>query len=354
MSAHPYHTIVNAENVRTLTILPNGEKTPIVVNGDHPNYDRLVKAAKSGAPVDDLKGLANIALGIEQGFQALTERIAIKGETILLDGDPIHGALADHIVRVFTEGDGAKDCGPVLQFLEKIATNPSERSQEQLFSWLSARNFTITDEGDFIAYKGVKETDGKFFSQHQGPAIVDGKEHQEGFVPNEIGSTITIARSKVDDNPRSECSTGLHVGSHDYASSFGQSATLKVLVNPRDVVSVPAGERSAKVRVCRYKVLDTIKEQIKAPVVAAPTRNAPAPDPKARVKAKDQVRVQPTGLPAFKIKKGQTIHEKGKKDRPNKTITKVGRDYIECDNNSNRPISKANVHKRYELIKDVS
>jgi len=56
------------------------------------------------------------------------------------------------------------------------------------------------------------------------------------------------------------CHTGLHVGTYAYASNFGQGALLEVQVNPRDVVSVPTDCSAAKMRTCRYVVVDTIDQ----------------------------------------------------------------------------------------------
>jgi hypothetical protein len=68
---------------------------------------------------------------------------------------------------------------------------------------------------------------------------------------------IETERRQVDDNTHAECSYGLHVGSHQYASGFrgANGRLLIVKVNPRDVVSVPSDGAAQKIRTCRYEVV---------------------------------------------------------------------------------------------------
>ena len=74
-----------------------------------------------------------------------------------------------------------------------------------------------------------------------------------------------MARSEVQHDPSVGCHKGLHVGTWDYASSFGRGVVLEVEVDPRDVVSVPTDCGDAKLRCCRYRVRD----EIEAPISSA-------------------------------------------------------------------------------------
>src|ERR1019366_5793465 len=138
-----------------------------------------------------------------------------------------------------------------------VASNPNEHSREQLYSWLDARDFTITSDGNLVGYKGVKSD---LKSVHSGPGIVNG-EAINGHLDNSPGNTVEIARSVVQHDPSNGCASGLHVGTYDYARSWG-TVTLKVEVNPRDVVSVPTDCDAAKVRVCRYEVIEQVGEAL--------------------------------------------------------------------------------------------
>jgi len=155
-----------------------------------------------------------------------------------------------------------------VNFLENLSTNPNPESVEQLYDWLEASDgFTLTPEGMILGYKGVRVTaDGGFESIHSGKAIVNGEEIV-GTIPNAVGDVIEMPRDEVTFNPARGCSQGLHVGTYEYASGFAQGALLEVVVNPRDVVSVPTECSAQKMRTCRYTVVGTISKQYDTPVV---------------------------------------------------------------------------------------
>src|SRR5690606_6818039 len=132
---------------------------------------------------------------------------------------------------------------------------PDKRSREQLFTWLQSHEFTITEEGDILGYKGVRLThdENGFTSISTGTAYVDGKMHT-GAIPNPIGAVVSMPRAQVQNDPNVACHVGLHVGDWSYASGFAQGAVLEVHVNPRDVVSIPHDSSQRKMRCCKYKV----------------------------------------------------------------------------------------------------
>ena len=70
---------------------------------------------------------------------------------------------------------------------------------------------------------------------------------------------------KADANPDSDCSKGLHVGNKSFLSRgyFG-SAGIVVLVNPKDVVSVPSDYDCQKLRCCAYTVVSEVECEILA------------------------------------------------------------------------------------------
>lgn len=238
---------------RTAIVFDNAESVSITES--HPNY-RLIRSAliRHDVTEDEVKRLLSetsdeaVLPNLSKVVQ-LSERISLRGESLYFDGDLVDKAITRHIVARYREGND--DWTSLVRFMENLAENPSEKSRRHLYHFLTDRNFQITEDGCFIAYKGVR-SDGT--SSHSGPGIVNGVE-MNGHLPNQPGSVLEIARSYVDDDRSVACSRGLHVGTYAYARSF-ESRLLTVKVNPRDVVSVPSDCRDQKVRVCRYEVLE--------------------------------------------------------------------------------------------------
>lgn len=241
---------IASEEERGRTITLYGEFGVKVLEENHPHFNEIAEMLVNGTADDQtIADMIDPGRGIAAEVNTFSDRIVYEDGNIYFDGDLIVKQITRHIVRMIQNGD--TNWKNLIRFMENIAANPSEKSRRHLYHWLDERDFQITEDGCFIAYKGVN-TDGK--SIHAGPGIVDGV-HMNGHLPNEIGSTVAIARSYVDDDRGVGCSRGLHVGSYEYARSFG-ARLLTVKVNPRDVVSVPSDCQNQKVRVCLYKVLD--------------------------------------------------------------------------------------------------
>lgn len=243
----------------SLTAFIDGEM--YVANQDHSNWSEIVAGVTSGD--EGVVRLFNPSVEVAKRFERLTDRVSVANGKVYFDGDHVENAITDQILR-FLEAD--EDFMPLVNFLDKIVQNPESHSREQLYGWIKARpSITITPEGDLVAYKGLtsEETDeGTLYkSWHSGTAIVNGEVKENQHIPQRVGDTVEMARSSVEHNPYEGCSTGLHAGTFDYAQSYGDSR-VRVAINPRDVVSVPTEHNEAKIRVCRYVVLDVAAKEV--------------------------------------------------------------------------------------------
>lgn len=124
------------------------------------------------------------------------------------------------------------------KFWDRCLKNPEPRSIEMLFSFLDTHHLTITEDGHFLAYKGIR-TD--YYDVHS------------RTFDNSPGKTISMPRENVTYDPNSDCSAGLHAGNLGYARNWGPVVVL-VKIDPADVVSVPKHSSAQKIRVCRYTV----------------------------------------------------------------------------------------------------
>jgi len=257
------YTLVGAEDgTSNITVFVKGS-APLVAHSTHVNFDKIVAAVV--ADDESVVELFDVAQTAATKFQRLSDRITTANGRLYLDNVEVANALTAQVIRFLDEG--VEDWKSLVLFFENVLANPNEHSREQLYTWLESRNFSITNDGLIIGYKGVRKgEDGGYVSVNQGTAIVDG-EVKTGAIPNAIGSVVEMPRNEVTHDPSEGCSTGLHVGTYDYARGWAQGALLEVHVNPRDVVSVPTDCGQAKMRVCRYTVVDLIEQEYTAAVV---------------------------------------------------------------------------------------
>lgn len=168
------------------------------------------------------------------------DEVKISDDTITFNGEQLEHALVYRLKEM--QKKGLKNPNPWLHFISKIMKNPSQRIRDNLHSFVEDRHMALTEEGNILAYKGVRE---------------DYMDIYSGTICNIPGNTIQVPRPDVDDNPEHTCSNGLHVGDYDYARSWGSNGKLLLIeFDPADAVSVPIDGQ--KLRVCRYKVLQEI------------------------------------------------------------------------------------------------
>ncbi len=233
------------------------------VNSDHPKYKEILTHLLAGVEDEDhLLSLVNPGISASKNMMALSDRVSYRGGKLFWDNDPIDWGVAKHIVRSIESGQGTDVWGPLVKFMENVASNPSHQSRIHLYGFIQANSITLDQDGYLILYKSVQANRR---STHSGYGIVDGVIYEHAELPNEDGSVIEIPRSMVDTDRGAACSTGLHVANYRFASTFS-TVLLRVRVHPRDVVSVPADSNGQKIRVCRYTVLGAYADEVTTPI----------------------------------------------------------------------------------------
>lgn len=230
---------------------PDGTVT-CVTPDTHANFGDLVEMAATGD--EGVYESADIGRAMQRKFDDVVDgRVAIRDGIVYFDDDPMDNALTKAIVN-FHEQD--EDFGPLVRFFENVMANPQPESREQFYRWVEHHDFPIDTDGNIVAYKSVQSTgSGDYLSISSGTAYVNGVK-QTGRIRQGLGDVVTMPRSEVQHDPTVACHVGLHAGTYDYANSFSGDTLMFVVINPRDVVSVPHDCTSQKVRVCRYEVLD--------------------------------------------------------------------------------------------------
>lgn len=246
----------------SITVFVNGR--PYTVEKSNPNFSALRKALIDAnyADIPNLVSVEHKITNFSHGKLHVTDGEVFYGT------EKLHGVVVTKLLELLKAG--AKDAEPLLNFIDKLMSNVSANSVNELYSFLSYKSLPITPEGNFLAYKGVKND---FYSSsgNKSTVVVQGEVNSQGQILNKIGTTIEVARRSVDDNKDNHCSFGLHVGSFDYAASWaGPTGRLLVVeVNPADAVSVPTDCSFQKLRVSKYKVHSDItpeRKEISEPI----------------------------------------------------------------------------------------
>jgi hypothetical protein len=226
-------------------ILNHAGKTTTINKADG-RYDQVIQKIKEGK-LDEIIPLLSIADTLSQrGFD-------IVDGIVHVDGDALPDSLSARVLDFF---NNSLPFEPLLKFWAKLKNNPSFNSRQMLFKFLEHNGHPITTEGNFIAYRAVRND---FLDKHTGK------------MDNSVGNVVSIDRSKVDDNPNNVCSHGLHVATMSYAQSFGSGddKLLDVEVDPADVVAVPTDYNGTKMRVCKFKVVAESQGLIDKPLVTS-------------------------------------------------------------------------------------
>ena len=269
-----YNIVQNDGEQSSVTVFIPG-KDPLVATREHPKFDQIVREVSQQRPdltdtfVSGLEGLFDESRKLAEHFNRLSDRISVGAGRVYFDMMPVDNAITAEILRYVSAG--LDDYKPLVNFMEKIETNPLEHSRQNLFRWLEKHDFAIAPDGDFYAYKGLGTG---WLSSNSGRAIVNGEVHQ-GRIPNRPGSVIEMPRNEVQHDPRHGCSTGLHVANWMFAKDFARGGgVVKVKVNPRDVVSVPTESNDDKMRVCRYVVIEVATSEDKSLLLRSAERTA--------------------------------------------------------------------------------
>jgi hypothetical protein len=252
------------DSTNSITVFHKGKGH--TMRKDHPLFAEFSKAVEDG---DE----ASVNTMIENGFSGFQNaKVAIaaanttgggfvvSADGITWNGVALHGTLVEKIRSLVRKG--AKNLDNYVRFLENLYQNPSMDSVKELFDFLQAKELPITEDGCFLAYKGVRP-DGWSQTGNTKTVVLRGKTDASGRIWNGIGEVIEVARNMVDPDRRVTCSHGLHVGSYAYAKGFG-SKLFVVKVNPKDVVSVPHDCGCQKARVSLYEVVADAGEEITA------------------------------------------------------------------------------------------
>ena len=242
--------IVNPDPVSGfITVVLDGERHSI--NAGNGMFSKALEAYKVN-DWDAFIGCVNPTIRLKSLY-ASYEGIEVKDGNLYVFDEPVHSTLATRVLSFLEAG---LDCVHLFKFILKLNLNPSKRAVDELYTFLEHRALPITDNGNFLAYKAVRE---------------DYSDKYTGKFINTIDAVLEMPRNKVDDDKNVGCSYGFHAGTVEYAKDFlgGSGHLMIVEINPADVVSIPTDCQFQKLRTCKYKVVGEYEIDLTDPLYAS-------------------------------------------------------------------------------------
>ncbi len=214
------------------------------VGATHPNL-RQIKEAIQNKNYSRAQDLMDVSYGMNDWATKSNSQardFVIKSGKVYLDNHAFNDAVSGKVISMMQAG---QDAYALINFLRKTRQNPSAIAQNELLLFCQANNFLIHEDGDIIAFKGIRNN---YYDMHSGK------------FDNSVGKTVVMERNKVDDRREITCSYGLHFGALEYATGFGEKVVV-VKVNPKDVVSIPNDYANQKGRCAGYFVLSELEDK---------------------------------------------------------------------------------------------
>ena len=109
-------SLIKEDTFEVLTIQFEDPVAVFTVTSANGNYNTVKNLVLSDADEQMIKNTLSPSLVIEEKFKYLTNRISVRNGRIYLDGDEIHNALTEQVVRFLEQG--VEDWRPLVYFYE--------------------------------------------------------------------------------------------------------------------------------------------------------------------------------------------------------------------------------------------
>lgn len=225
--------------------LDNEPTVRIIQKSDKAAFAAATALIREGVPANSSKWAMLFEDALTNEVKAKTsDRVTVKGNEVFVDGIAVKDDIAIALLARFREG--MKDeLASLLAFMDKLKENPSKLAREHLWAFMAHNDIQVLPDGDVQAWKVVRYN---YLDCHS------------GTMDNSVGTTVSMPREDVVEDPHQTCSAGLHVCAKSYIPHFARSTNrvVAVKVNPKDFVSIPVDYDGAKARVCCYVVTEDV------------------------------------------------------------------------------------------------
>jgi len=227
----------------SLTIIVDGKA--LTMESSNPSFSKAVELLKA-EQYEEIPDLFDVPKAVEKFAEG---NISVSDGEVRYKEEAIHNHVVGRVLDFMRQGLPYK---PLVRFLDKLMENPSRRAVNELYAFLEHKAMPLTPDGNFLAYKGVRE---------------DYTDWHSGKFSNKVGDVNEMTRNAVCDDANIGCSYGFHAGSLEYAKGYGSGGHLMVVeIDPRDVVSVPLDCDQQKLRTAKYKVVSHYEKKLEEPM----------------------------------------------------------------------------------------
>ena len=227
----------------SLTIIGDGKA--LTMESSNPSFSKAVELLKA-EQYEEIPDLFDVPKAVEKFAEG---NISVSDGEVRYKEEAIHNHVVGRVLDFMRQGLPYK---PLVRFLDKLMENPSRRAVNELYAFLEHKAMPLTPDGNFLAYKGVRE---------------DYTDWHSGKFSNKVGDVNEMTRNAVCDDANIGCSYGFHAGSLEYAKGYGSGGHLMVVeIDPRDVVSVPLDCDQQKLRTAKYKVVSHYEKKLEEPM----------------------------------------------------------------------------------------
>jgi len=237
----------------TITVVDQTTAKVYTITNTQSNWNATVEAVKGEDNDDEILQVISVKAAVEN-FSP-TGQITVYGNDVRYKGHTLAGLDVDHLLEAIRTGN-KRQAKRLTRFLENKQLNPSYKAINMMYKFRQDKGMPLTDDGYFLAYKGVR-SDYWSKNANKQTIVLHGEVNEQGQILNKIGAYIEVDRKCVEDDPSKPCGEGLHAGSLEYATDWGERVLI-VKIHPKDVVSVPDAEdnkmRICKMRICAYTV----------------------------------------------------------------------------------------------------
>lgn len=297
-----YEKIGNTDETNQLEVIQLIELfQPPKTNQEIQQEEKLAKLEEEAKQQEDLLDwLKNIRDNGSRHFEVNGNKLYVKGINI---------TVPEFLIEEFRKRDGnEEDTNSLINFWRLLALNNDPRCRENLFTFLSKHDLSITPSGYFVAYRNVnvKEEGNKELNDFITNSWLQVKKWKKspknyeivniegvltllpefrvsadllniplgnlddlytnmtnesdtvytdkhtGKFEIKLGQMVSMPKEEADHSQDNECSRGLHVASSTWLSkNYYGSQGIVCLVNPMHVVSVPYAD-AGKLRCYKY------------------------------------------------------------------------------------------------------